>query len=74
VITDIHMPVMNGVEMVRALRSRPDAPQVIAMSGKFTPEIRAALEAEAVTYLIAKPFGMAEIERALKHAFAPRAR
>jgi CheY-like chemotaxis protein len=72
VLTDIHMPVMNGVEMVRALRAQPNAPIIIAMSGKFTPEIRADLEAQGVTYLIAKPFGMAEIDRALKHAFAIR--
>lgn len=66
VITDIHMPVMNGVDMVRALRGQPNAPTVVAMSGKFTPEIREALRAEGVTHLIAKPFGMVEIERALK--------
>ena len=66
VLTDIHMPVMNGVEFVRTLRARPGAPKVVAMSGKFTPEIRVALEAEGVTHLIAKPFGMAEIDGALK--------
>jgi CheY-like chemotaxis protein len=72
VITDIHMPIMNGVEMVRALRAKPNAPMAIAMSGKFTPEIRADLAAEGVTYLISKPFGMTEIERALKHALPNR--
>lgn len=68
VLTDIHMPVMNGVEMARALRGRPNAPVVVAMSGKFTPEVRAALAAEGVAHLISKPFGMAEVEVALKHA------
>ncbi len=72
VITDIHMPVMNGVELVRALRGRPHAPVVIAMSGKFTPEIKRELHELGVTHLIAKPFGMAEIERTLEAVLAIR--
>ncbi len=72
VITDIHMPEMNGLELIRRLQGQPHAPKVIAMSGRFTPEVRQELAAAGVTYLVAKPFGMAELDAALKHAFPRR--
>ncbi len=66
VVTDVNMPTMNGVELSRALRSQANAPAVVAMSGKFSPDVRKALQAEGVTHLIEKPFGLPEIAAALK--------
>lgn len=33
IITDIYMPQMDGIELLRLLRRRPDCPPVIAISG-----------------------------------------
>jgi CheY-like chemotaxis protein len=68
VLTDINMPVLNGVEMIRALRAQARSPTVVAMSGKFTPDIRRELADLGVAHFIPKPFGMAEIAVALKAA------
>lgn len=70
IFTDVHMPVMNGLELIRVVRRLPRHPAIVVMSGKFTPEIKRELQGEGVTELIAKPFGMAEIERALKTVVA----
>jgi CheY-like chemotaxis protein len=72
VITDVNMPVMDGVKLARALRTWPDAPAVIAMSGKFTPEIRRELQAEGVTQFVVKPFGVEEMTNALRASLASR--
>ena len=68
VLTDIHMPVMGGVELVEKLRLQPNAPSVIAVSGKFTDEIRAQLRAAGVTTMFGKPFTMSDIARAIEQA------
>jgi len=70
VVTDIHMPVMNGLELVDALRRLTNAPAVVAMSGKFTEEICTQLRAGGVSAMFAKPFSMADIVRALEQVRA----
>ena len=66
VITDIHMPEMNGVELVHALRQLPNPPALVAMSGKFTNQILAELRDAGVIAMLAKPFGLAEIKQAIE--------
>jgi CheY-like chemotaxis protein len=72
VITDLNMPVMGGLDLVRALRRQPAPPAVVAMSGNFDPKIRAWLQAEGVTSMLGKPFSMDELELALLHTLAGR--
>ena len=72
VITDVNMPVMDGVRLARTLRNWPDAPAIIAMSGKFTPEIRKELMSEGVTEFVVKPFGVEDMTNALRAALASR--
>jgi CheY-like chemotaxis protein len=71
VITDINMPMMDGIELARVLRRQPNAPAIAAMSGRFTPENRRQLQDEGVTHFISKPFGTTEIEGAVRALLAP---
>ena len=73
VVTDLAMPIMNGLELVRALRRQPNPPRVVVMSGNFDPETRTQLQGEGVTSLLGKPFSLDEFKLALGHAQALRA-
>ena len=70
ILTDIQMPVMDGLEATRALRAldRPDAKTipVIAMSANaFSDDVNASLEAGMNAH-IAKPIEISELLRALE--------
>lgn len=56
VLTDINMPLMNGLELVRALKKRLTVPAIAVMSGRLDPAILSSLQAEGVTALLGKPF------------------
>ncbi|MFI5214351.1 MAG: response regulator [Gemmatimonadales bacterium] len=61
VITDIYMPGMNGVELIRRLESREHCRRVIAMTGGGVTRTSTELLAEAMAvgadFTIEKPFG-----------------
>jgi len=61
VLTDVNMPVMDGVELVRALKKLPLPPAIAVMSGRFDPNLRATLQAEGITVLLGKPFSTDEL-------------
>jgi PAS domain S-box-containing protein len=63
VITDLMMPVMDGVELVCALRTVDAGVKVIAASGLGAEVDRAQLAALGVTEILAKPI---EVETLLK--------
>lgn len=65
VLTDVNMPVMDGLELVRSLNSQPLSPPVAVMSGSFEPQICSALKAEGITKLLGKPFTLAELHTVL---------
>lgn len=71
VLTDVNMPVMDGLELVRLMKKRPHQPAIIVMSGRFEDYIRAAFEAEEVTNLLGKPFSVDELELTLLQAMSP---
>ena len=71
VLTDVNMPVMNGLELVRALKSQPLAPPVVVMSGNFAPKILAALKAEGVTRLMDKPFTIDQLRTVFLQVLDP---
>jgi CheY-like chemotaxis protein len=66
VLTDVHMPGMDGVDLARALRKLPAPPRIAAMSGRFDSQIRAALRAAGVATVLSKPFSLSELENALQ--------
>lgn len=70
VISDLDMPMMDGIATISELtRASPGTP-IIAMSGGAGPEGKAALGAGARAFL-SKPFRRAELLEAVDDAFAP---
>ena len=65
VITDIYMPGMSGVELIRQMELRGDRPRVIAMTGGGVTRTTAELLSEArcmgAERTLEKPFGPAEL-------------
>jgi CheY-like chemotaxis protein len=73
VLTDINMPMMDGVELVKALKSHPEKPPIAVMSGRFDPYIRNALQSEGITALLSKPFSTAALKQTLMKAIQAKA-
>jgi CheY-like chemotaxis protein len=71
VLTDVTMPVMDGLTLVRILKKLPVPPAIVVMSGRFDSSLRSALHAEGVTALLGKPFSTDELELTLLQAKAP---
>ena len=69
VITDIYMPGMNGVELIRRLQARESCRRVIAMTGGGVTRTSAELLAEARSVgadrTMEKPFGPDKLLRAV---------
>jgi len=61
VITDIYMPGMNGVELIRRLEHRQSCPHVIAMTGggitRTSAELLSQARSMGAERTIEKPFG-----------------
>ncbi len=69
ILTDVMMPVMDGIEMTRELRNRPDAPNcpIIMLTAKHDDEARAeAYQAGADAY-ITKPFNTSVLQVRIKN-------
>ena len=65
IIADIRMPRMDGIEMLRELRSRNAKTNVILLSAYSDFEyVRSALKLGAVDYLL-KPFDLEELEKTI---------
>jgi CheY-like chemotaxis protein len=65
VFLDLNMPVMDGYQMLEALRQRRLAPLVIVVSGDIQPESRRRVYALGAKQFIKKPIGRAEVSRIL---------
>ena len=67
VISDMHMPRMNGVEFVkRAQETVKDIPYFILSGYAFNEEIDNALKRKKIKNFFTKPFDKEEIERNLR--------
>ncbi len=74
VITDLHMPGMNGLETVRALREHSAAVKIIAMSGADTYMADKNLESSVINgadFTLTKPFRMQSVLNAINTLLAP---
>lgn len=67
VITDISMPGLGGVEIVKRIRKHHNATPVIVISGR-ADEYREALMDMGVFACFSKPFPLGEIEEAVNQA------
>lgn len=74
VVTDLMMPEMDGVALVRALRDlNPDLP-VLAATGLITGEKSDAVQALGVSELLPKPYTSFELTDAIARALGVEAR
>ena len=73
VITDIEMPVMNGMELTRAIRARQELATlpIVVMSGHQDKKVMREMFALGVSSYIVKPFNIEQLlmtaERMLEH-------
>lgn len=68
IITDLKMPVMDGIEMLEVLRKRGDQTPVIILTAYDSFDYaRSALRLGAVDYLL-KPFHDGDLENAVRYA------
>jgi PAS domain S-box-containing protein len=66
VISDLHMPGMDGLSLVQAIRREaPDLP-ILIMSGRVDNETADAIAALKVSGIMDKPFGYTEIVEAMR--------
>jgi len=72
VITDLHMPRMDGLAFVREIRRILPSLPVIVSSGRMEDADQAELMALKVDVFLGKPFTEAELARALKQLLAPK--
>ena len=64
VITDLHLPGMNGLELADALRRRASQQPIILISG--SPEVVAAkVNSGSINVLLGKPFDLEQLREAL---------
>lgn len=72
VITDLHMPHMDGLAFVRVLRQMlPDIPVVVA-SGRMEDAVAEEFKTLGVTARLDKPFTEAQLMEALRNLLAPK--
>jgi len=72
IITDLHMPRMDGLAFIRSLRKMlPDIPVLVA-SGRMDDEAAEALKALGVTKWLHKPFTEAQLMEALAALLPPK--
>ncbi|MCP4170782.1 MAG: response regulator [Fuerstiella sp.] len=68
-VTDLEMPAVNGLELLRCAKRRNAATQVLFMTGHSTQEaLLSALEHGASDYLL-KPVNQLELLSLLRHAY-----
>ena len=72
IITDMHMPQMNGHELIRAIRPLlPEIP-IIVMTGRMDPAEREQLMAQDVSAIVDKPFSPRDILAAVQQPVQKR--
>jgi two-component system chemotaxis response regulator CheY len=70
-ITDHHMPNMNGLELVTAVRSlsRPFSGKIIVFSSELSPAVNAAYRQLGVACILPKPIFPSELRQVLAELF-----
>jgi two-component system chemotaxis response regulator CheY len=75
VLTDVNMPALSGLELIRMIRARPDQrglPVIAVTTERDAEDAARARRAGADGYL-AKPFDAETFDRVLEEVLAPRA-
>ena len=72
VLTDLHMPLMDGVELTRRLKQLPNPPVVFVVTSDDTPEaLTRSLEAGADAFLVKAVDLSAQLQTAMEDFFPP---
>jgi CheY-like chemotaxis protein len=71
VLTDVMMPAMGGVELVRALRARRPRLAIVATTGMAEDDKRSALTELGVNAIVDKPASPQAMLRAVHAALNP---
>jgi len=61
VVTDLKLPDMDGIALIRALRARADPPPIIVVSGLTSGETRRDALASGATAYLTKPFSVSAL-------------
>lgn len=61
VVTDLNMPRLGGIDLIRTLRGEARPPVLAAMTGRLEPATARLLAAEGVTHILAKPFAIEDL-------------
>jgi signal transduction histidine kinase/CheY-like chemotaxis protein len=69
-ILDLHMPKLDGLNLLRALRSICPAVPVVVISGRFLEDERRALDQLGSPQLLSKPFNQAALNACLHTVLA----
>ncbi len=72
VVTDCWMKGITGLELIKILRERTPETQAILISGYRSEELERACEGLSIHQCMAKPFPLADFNRAVKNALAGR--
>lgn len=65
VLTDLAMPQMDGLALIRELQDSATPPPIAVMSGRLEPDFQRALDAAGITCILQKPFTISDLDRAL---------
>jgi CheY-like chemotaxis protein len=68
-ITDHHMPVMNGLELVEALRAQAFPGKIMVFSSELSPAVAEQYRRHAVDRILPKPIFPSELRRVLADLF-----
>lgn len=68
-ITDHHMPVMNGLQLVEALRAQAFPGKILVFSSELSPVVAEQYRRHAVDRILPKPVFPSELRRVLADLF-----
>lgn len=75
VITDIHMPNMDGIEMVTFLRERENSPKILAISGGWSArageEVLLDAKLLGADQILPKPFTFQKLQQTVESLLDP---
>lgn len=68
-LTDHHMPVMNGLQLVAAVRSLPFFGKIIVFSSELSPTVATEYRKLSIDLILPKPIFPSELRRVLAEMF-----
>jgi CheY-like chemotaxis protein len=71
IITDYHMPEMNGLELIERVRARRIDAQIFLMTAYSSPELQSAAERLGVAHYLMKPVPLATLRQLTTAALCP---